>query len=170
MDSRLSHATSERQNLMQPGLTGVTSSPALEGHSQRKSQPLSPLRTAAACDIDRGRAPSTACQPELAPWRGWISCSAQPLSRPEHTAQHPPYPPCARDLPLLRFASISSHPCRFQLTLASPLRTRRQRTRGSTSARDIPRLRPRVRSLTIPTTTYTRPTRYCRDSKFIRKA
>ena len=34
---------------------------------------------------------------------------------------------------------------------------------------DIPRLRPRVRSLTIPTTTYTRPTRYCRDSKFIRE-
>ena len=108
MDSRLSHATSERQNLMQPGLTGVTSSPALEGHSQRKSQPLSPLRTAAACDIDRGRAPSTACQPELAPWRGWISCSAQPPSRPEHTAQHPPYPPCARDLPLLYFYILSS--------------------------------------------------------------
>ena len=31
------------------------------------------------------------------------------------------------------------------------------------SHKDIPRLRPRVRSLTIPTTNYTQPTRYYRD-------
>ena len=118
MDSRLSHATSERQNLMQPGLTGVTSSPALEGHSQRKSQPLSPLRTAAACDIDRGRAPSTACQPELAP--GEAGSAAQRSHCRDPSTQRNTHPAHPAQGTFLSYTSIPSHPCCLRLTLASP--------------------------------------------------